>query len=90
MRELTVRKKMLIAFVIAAAALVAAIKLLSPMAAHKGPLFGTIVVIVGGLFVYASSLKCPHCHGRAFSRRWLMLAYIPQTCARCDRDLFLD
>jgi len=90
MRELTVRKKMLIAFVIAAAALIAAIKLLSPMANHKGPLLGAIGVIVGGLFVYASSLRCPHCHGRAFSLRWLMLAYIPKSCFRCDRDLFLD
>jgi hypothetical protein len=90
MRELSVRKKMLIAFVIAAAALIAAIKLLSPLVAHRAELLGAIVVIVGGLFVYASRLKCPHCHGRAFSRRWLMLAYIPRTCATCDRDLFLD
>lgn len=90
MRLMTVRTKMVLAYIVAACALIAAIKLLSPVVSHKAYFFTALAAIGIGLFVYASRLKCPHCNSRAFSLRWLMLAYIPKNCASCDRDLFLD
>ena len=47
-----------------------------------------VLIAAGGLFAYATGLKCPHCHAKAFSRRWLALLYIPKACATCDREFF--
>ena len=44
-------------------------------------------VVIGAIFAgYVTLLKCPHCKGKAFSRRWLVMPHIPRTCATCDRD----
>jgi hypothetical protein len=88
MGGMTVRRKLVIAYVAATAAFFAAIELISFVGAHKAFLLVAAVIAAGGLFAYATSLKCPHCRGRAFSRRWLALLYIPKTCASCDREFF--
>ncbi|MBS0521392.1 MAG: hypothetical protein JSR90_22025 [Proteobacteria bacterium] len=88
MREITVRKKMVFAYISAAALFVAAVEILAMVEAHGLYFLGAAVLAGVGLFIYATSLKCPHCHARAFSRRWLALFYIPKTCAHCDREFF--
>ena len=47
-------------------------------------LLGLAVAV--GLLAYVTGLRCPNCNGRAFSRRWLVVLYIPATCATCDRE----
>jgi hypothetical protein len=79
---------MAIAYLAIGGPLIAALKLLSIIDAHKAFFLAAVLVAGGALFVYASSLKCPHCHARAFSRRRLALFYIPKTCANCDREFF--
>lgn len=84
---MTVRTKAILAYVAAAALLVAALKHLSRIGA---PSFAFLIAVlaVGAVFVaYARSLRCPNCHRPAFSTRWLALLYVPRTCASCDRDL---
>ncbi len=85
----TVRKKLAIAYIAAAIIFLTAIKLISLAGVHKAFfVVGAAAVVVAGLFAYATVLKCPHCHGKAFSRRWLALFYVPRTCATCDREFF--
>ncbi|WP_085934836.1 hypothetical protein [Enhydrobacter aerosaccus] len=86
--EMTVRKKMVIAYAAAIVLFVAAVQLISFVGAHKGFVLAAAIAVGIGLFVYATGLKCPHCHARAFSRRWLALFYIPKTCAHCDREFY--
>jgi len=88
MREITVRKKMVFAYIAAALLFVVAIKSLSFVGAHKAFSLLAALVVAIGLFAYASMLKCPHCFERAFKRRWLALFYVPKTCAHCDREFF--
>lgn len=88
MDGMTVRKKVAIAYVAAAMLFVAAIKLISLVGAPKIFVLVAAVTVGIGLFAYATGLKCPHCRGKAFSRRWLALFYVPKTCATCDREFF--
>jgi hypothetical protein len=88
MGEMTVRKKMVIAYAAAVLFFVAAVELLSSAGAHKAFFLVAALIVAGALFAYATRLKCPHCHAKAFSRRWLALFYVPKTCASCDREFF--
>jgi hypothetical protein len=88
MHGMTVRKRLAIAYVAAAIVFVAAIKLVSLVGAPKIFVLVAAVAAGIGLFAYATGLKCPHCRGKAFSRRWLALFYVPRTCATCDREFF--
>lgn len=86
--EITVRKKMVFAYVSAVILFIAAAKILSMVQAHVMYFLAVALVFALGLFIYATGLKCPHCGARAFSRRWLALFYIPRTCAHCDREFY--
>jgi fatty acid desaturase len=88
MDGMTVRKKLAIAYVAAALVFVAAVKLVSLAGAPRILVLVAAVAVGVALFAYATALKCPHCHGKAFSRRWLALCYLPRTCATCDREFF--
>jgi hypothetical protein len=88
MHGMTVRKRLAIAYVAAAVVFVAAIKLVSLVDAPKIFVLVAAFAVGIGLFAYATGLKCPHCRGKAFSRRWLALFYVPTTCATCDREFF--
>ncbi len=88
MQGMTVRKKLVFAYIATVILFIAAVQLLSFVGAHKAFFLVAAVFAGVGLFAYATSLKCPHCHAKAFSRRWLALFYIPKTCASCDREFF--
>lgn len=88
MGEMTVRKKLVIAYISAVIVFVAAMKFLS-VAHVRWVFFAIAAILIGGcLYAYAGRLKCPHCHARAFKRRWLALLYVPRTCATCDREFY--
>lgn len=87
---MTVRKKMVMAYIAALIFFVIAIKLVTALGAIKLFYVLAAVTAVAGVLAYAATLKCPHCQGRPFSIALVPLLYLPPSCATCDRDLFLD
>ncbi|MBV8393324.1 MAG: hypothetical protein JOY81_09110 [Alphaproteobacteria bacterium] len=85
---MTVRKKMVLAYVAAAVLFVVALKVLAALGAIRLLYLVAGLAAVAGLVAYAAVLKCPHCGGRPFVLRLVPLFFVPKTCATCDRDLF--
>ncbi|MFI5002425.1 MAG: hypothetical protein ACHQK9_21280 [Reyranellales bacterium] len=83
---MNLRTRLVVAYLAAAVVFLAAIQLLRVFDAHWSYFAAAAFVISAGFFGYVTDLKCPNCNAKAFSRRWLAVAYIPKTCASCDRD----
>jgi hypothetical protein len=88
MGEMTVRKKLVIAYISAVIAFVVVMRSLSLARVHWAFFWIAAALVATALFAYVTRLKCPHCHARAFKRRWLVLFYAPATCANCDREFY--
>jgi hypothetical protein len=87
---MNVRLKLAIAYVVAAAVFVASAGFLLQREAHGGFFVVAGCLVAVGFLLYVTGLKCPHCHAKAFSTRWLAMLVIPRTCANCDRDFAED
>jgi hypothetical protein len=84
---MSVRTKVVLAYVAAGIGLVVAIKVLA--AASAIPLYYLVAALAAAMSVLAVAIivKCPHCNGRPFALMFLPFFYVPNTCANCDREL---
>jgi len=85
---MTVQGKVIWAYAGVAVALVAAFTAVIRFGVHRGLIPIACLAVAAGFLIYVTLLRCPHCGRRAFLRRWLLVFYVPSTCAHCDREFF--
>jgi uncharacterized membrane protein len=85
---MTVRSKVIWAYVGAAVALVVALIAVTKLGVHRAFVPISCCAVAAGFMLYVAKLRCPHCGNRAFAFRWLLAFYVPSTCNHCDREFY--
>jgi hypothetical protein len=84
---MTVRRKLILAWLLSAIIFVIAMNFLHAFHAHGAFFLLAALIVFSGFYFYANSLRCPHCKAKAFQPTQLATPFVPKRCQNCGLDL---
>jgi hypothetical protein len=84
---MTIRRKLFTAAILAVVIFVGSMNLLRSVAAKGAYFLLATIVIFGGFYLFANTLRCPRCNARASPPSRLATPFFPKRCANCGYDL---
>src|ERR1700730_11769437 len=84
---MTVRQKLIIAWLLSAVAFVIAMNVLRTLRANGIFFLVAALIVFPAIYFFASSLRCPRCRARGFPASRLATPFVPKRCWNCGHDL---